>query len=229
MNGYIITLFNDAYSTKMSKKVTESAKKYAPTLNLIPWRATTPEECVAEDYSYPHEGQVKQYKDIELVGYRAKDVRKKIACSISHLRLWEVCDKGGAPIVVLEHDAVFVRNFNAYSIFRKLDDGDILMLNDPRGATRRGQKYHENILSHGFGVHPIDGVNYENENVPDGLAGNSAYIMTPKSAKKAIRLQREIGIWPNDALICKQFFGSNLKSIYPYKTVVQQTISTTVG
>lgn len=229
MNGYIITIWKDEYSTKMSKMVEKSAREFVTNLDVVAWRATTPDECCDFDYTYPLEGQTTKYDGMDLIGYKAKDFRKKVACSISHLRLWDLCYQRDVPIVILEHDVVFTRKFDAYKLSRKLDDGDILMLNDPRGATRKGQKYHENILSKGFGVHPVDGVNSERENVPDGLAGNSAYIITPKAAKKASDLQNKIGIWPNDALLCKQLFGDNLKSVYPYKTTVNQLKSTTTG
>ena len=70
-------------------------------------------------------------------------------------------------------------------------------------------------------------MNGPDENVPDGLAGNSAYIITPSAAKKATELQKSIGIWPNDALLCKQLFPRQLKSYYPYITKVVQKKSTT--
>jgi hypothetical protein len=78
-------------------------------------------------------------------------------------------------------------------------------------------------------VHVVEGVNTSDENVPDGLAGNSAYVITPAAAKKASKLQSSIGIWPNDALLCKQLFPENLKSYYPYITKVEQRRSTTTG
>ena len=78
-------------------------------------------------------------------------------------------------------------------------------------------------------MNTIDGVNTSDENVPDGLAGNSAYIITPSAAKKASELQSTIGIWPNDALLCKQLFPKKLKSYYPYITRVNQLKSTTVS
>ena len=111
----------------------------------------------------------------------------------------------------------------------EIEDGDIVMINDPRGATRRGQLYHENIIRWDKGLNTIDGVNTSDENVPDGLAGNRAYIITPSAAKKASKLQSSIGIWPNDALLCKQLFPKKLKSYYPYITRVEQKKSTTTG
>ena len=40
--------------------------------------------------------------------------------------------------------------------------------------------------------------------VPQGIAGNSAYIMKPSGAKKMLDLVDEYGLWPNDALMCRQ-------------------------
>ena len=38
---------------------------------------------------------------------------------------------------------------------------------------------------------------------------------------------KEVGCWPNDALMCKQLFPNELKVIYPYYTRVQGIQSTT--
>lgn len=65
------------------------------------------------------------------------------------------------------------------------------------------------------------------QDVPQGLAGNSAYLLTPLAAKDLIEKTHEIGIWPNDALICKQFFNNMLFTAYPYYTKVQGNSSTT--
>ena len=78
-------------------------------------------------------------------------------------------------------------------------------------------------------MHVVDGVNMPDEKNPDGLAGNSAYVITPSAAKKAAEMQREIGLWPNDALLCRQFFPRKLKSYYPYITRVEQKRSTTTS
>ena len=131
--------------------------------------------------------------------------------------------------MILEHDAIFHRKFTLNKIEKNIEDGDVVMINDPRGATRRGQLYHNNIVKWSYGLRVVEGVNTPDENNPDGLAGNSAYIITPKAAKKAIELQESIGIWPNDALLCKQLFPRKLKSYYPYITKVDQRQSTTVS
>ena len=229
MKAFVITMMNDRYSLACAKKTIQTAEQMSEDLDIEMFRAVTPDKIKDTTYSYPVEGETSIYEGMTLVGYKARDVGKKIACSLSHMNLWNKCVQLDEPILILEHDAVFIRKFRPSKILKSIDDGDVLMINDPRGATRRGMVYHENIIKNDFGVHVVEGVNTPDENVPDGLAGNSAYVITPAAAEKASKLQSSIGIWPNDALLCKQLFPGNLKSYYPYITKVEQRRSTTTG
>ena len=229
MKAFVITLFNDKYSVQSAENTLKTARQMNDDLHIEMVRAVTPDKIKDNTYSYPKQGETSTYEGMTLVGYKAKDVGKKVACSLSHMHLWNKCVEMNEPIMILEHDAVFTRKFRLGKLLDAIEDGDIVMINDPRGATRRGTVYHENIIRWDKGLNTIDGVNTPDENVPDGLAGNSAYIITPSAAKKAIELQSSIGIWPNDALLCKQLFPRNLKSYYPYITRVEQKKSTTTG
>jgi len=229
MKAFVITLFNDKYSVESAEKTIKTARQMNDDLHIEMVRAVTPDKIKDTTYSYPVEGETSVYEGMTLIGYKAKDISKKIACSLSHMNLWNKCVQLNEPIMILEHDAVFIRKFRPSKILNGIEDGDILMINDPRGATRRGMVYHENIIKNDKGIHLVEGVNTPEETVPDGLAGNSAYVITPAAAKKAIKLQSSIGIWPNDALLCKQLFPEKLKSYYPYITRVEQRRSTTTG
>jgi len=229
MKAFVITLFNDKYSVESAEKTIKTARQMNDDLHIEMVRAVTPDKIKDTTYSYPVEGETSVYEGMTLIGYKAKDISKKIACSLSHMNLWNKCVQLDEPIMILEHDAVFIRKFRPSKILNGIEDGDILMINDPRGATRRGMVYHENIIKNDKGIHLVEGVNTPEETVPDGLAGNSAYVITPAAAKKAIELQSSIGIWPNDALLCKQLFPEKLKSYYPYITRVEQRRSTTTG
>jgi GR25 family glycosyltransferase involved in LPS biosynthesis len=115
--------------------------------------------------------------------------------------------------------------------------GGICGLNDPRGATRKSSIFHSKLLNI-LGVATNQNrdkaglvtVPYVDElgdiPLPSGLAGNSAYIIKPWAAKKLLEKTSEIGIWPNDALMCRQFFPW-LQQYYPYFTKVQGSPSTT--
>ena len=107
--------------------------------------------------------------------------------------------------------------------------GGILGLNSPLGATRKASIFHDQL--HGrYGFHRVPSVDRIGDDpLPQGLAGNSAYIIKPWAAKKVLEKVAEVGMWPNDAIMCKQFFPW-MQTCWPYFTAIQKgTISTTTG
>ena len=147
----------------------------------------------------------------------------KIGCSMSHYLLWKRCVELDEPILILEHDAVFLRPLPDFEF-----DG-ICMINDPAGATPRGDWWKQQMIARGGeGVFEKTWVRKENErHIPDGLAGNSAYVIKPWAAQELIDKFHELGVWPNDATMCKQIFPY-LEEHYPFITKVVQTKSTSV-
>jgi GR25 family glycosyltransferase involved in LPS biosynthesis len=106
--------------------------------------------------------------------------------------------------------------------------GGILGLNSPIGATRKASVFHNQLFCK-YGFHKVPSVDSMGDDpLPQGLAGNSAYIIKPWAAKKLLDKVLEIGMWPNDALMCKQFFPW-MQVCWPYYTVVQGTPSSTTG
>ena len=115
----------------------------------------------------------------------------------------------------------------------------IIGLNNPRGATRKSAKYYESVINiqnninsakdfNGYTVSDSPWVD-DDKYTPQGIAGNSAYVISPSMALKLLKKVDEIGLWPNDALMCKQFFPNQLKQIYPFVTELQGIQSTTTG
>jgi GR25 family glycosyltransferase involved in LPS biosynthesis len=183
--------------------------------------------------------------------YGAADWRKVAACTISHMRLWQHCIDIDEPILILEHDAYFVERFyyRKIALCGKKDiqkekknyidskgewTGGICGINSPFGATRKASTFdfklktsinlHDNIKG---GLEIVPYVDDPGDlPLPSGLPGNSAYIIKPWAAKKLLDKVLEVGIWPNDALMCRQFFPW-LQHYYPYFTKVQGTPSTT--
>lgn len=157
--------------------------------------------------------------------YRAVDQHRVMSCAVSHARLWRKCVELDEPILILEHDAIFIKKFDI-SIF----DGyvwEAIGLNDPSFATRKAKIYCQMIRDKGNllqQVPNIDGHGFDS--IPNGLAGNSAYIIKPVLAKKLLKKVDTLGLWPNDALLCKQLFPK-IRVCYPYFTQVQLTMSTT--
>jgi hypothetical protein len=102
-------------------------------------------------------------------------------------------------------------------------------LNDPRGNTRKGQLFHAKVAACGDGINRVPIIDEPTElPLPMGLAGNSAYIIRPHMAKRLLEEVARIGMWPNDAVMCRQLFR-DLKVVYPYATTVVRGKSTTTG
>lgn len=168
------------------------------------------------------------------------------SCSLSHFRSWLQCIKLNEPIVVMEHDAMFVKNFNVSMIQEEpsnnqlagskeeVDPTRLISLNSPISkngvVTRRGKLYHEKIQNKLKIVKIANppSINNDDERYPQGLPGNSCYYITPWAAKELFKKISEIGIWPNDALICKEFFPWVKVSTVYYTDIQKSAYSTTV-
>jgi glycosyl transferase family 25 len=198
------------------------------------------------EYTYPLEGQTRydMRTGLELSGYPTKDINKRISCFLSHYTLWKNCIQANEPIMILEQDALFTKTFD-YSLVKDRFTGDIMGLNNPMMATRRAKVYDKGLSDHWKQRYPDVKTNQptrrippvydvfeapwvdNNRMVPQGIAGNSAYIIKPEGAEKLIALTAENGIWPNDAIMCKQLMPGKLQHLYPYVTKVQGGRSTT--
>ena len=219
------------------KALRNSIKDTKSPLSLNIWDATTPDTFARDlnrlknmdprdwKWTWP----VKQSQDgldlktgVYKFMYQAANQEKKIATSLSHVSLWDVCVQLDEPIVIFEADALLTRTFEPEA----MGDHDVVGLNDPRGATRRAQLFHDKVSAKN-GIQPVPSVNHAGERpVPQGLAGHSAYYITPAGAKKLLDKVKEYGMWPNDAYMCKELFPW-IRVTYPYYTRVQGTVSTT--
>lgn len=154
------------------------------------------------EWNYPWEGQQTDLKTgLIKSAYPTADKRRRISCFMSHWYLWQKCVKLDEMICILEHDSRFIKKLPSDRTFRNCNY-DIIGINDPSMATRKSKLYHDMILENANFFQPVPTI--DEFNVPQGLAGNSAYVIKPEGAKKMIDLAGEHGMWPNDALMCKQ-------------------------
>lgn len=188
------------------------------------------------NYTYPkihNEKRIDFFTGLELSGYRSADWRKIAATTVSHMRAWALTlNKPQKPIMVLEHDAIFTRQFKWNDEFKREFWSGAISLNDPRGTTRKGRLYHERLAASANlfpGRHAIPPIDEPGSKHPHGLPGNSAYIIKPNMARTLFEIVSEVGIWPNDALMCKQLCSNSLQAYYPYFTRVQGIKSTTTS
>lgn len=249
MDAYIISITNNHESTVATRRCMLSIKDSRSNLNAFIYDAVTPRNLKENmdkvfrkssilppiTYTYPIEGSRFDMKSgMVLTAYPTADINKRISCFMSHYNLWLKCIKDDKPIMILEHDALFTRKFD-YSIIEDRFKGDILALNSPIGATRRAKLYDSKIkeMFTSKTKKPKDGINItlvpwiDDKAVPQGLPGNSAYIIKPAGAKKLVELTNEYGIWPNDALMCKQLMPGKLQQVFPWYTKVQKIDSHT--
>jgi hypothetical protein len=153
-------------------------------------------------WNYPLEGQISDIKSgLIKSAYQTADLRKRMSCFLSHWYLWQKCKTLDETILILEHDSRFIKKLPADSTFARANY-DIIGINDPSMATRKSKVYHDKILERSEFFQPVPRI--DEFNVPQGLAGNSAYVIKPEGAKLMIELTQEYGMWPNDALMCYQ-------------------------
>ena len=243
VNAYIITMSDNEHSLANARELLENVKVCSLDLATEMFEATQPKDIykhieavfgrqVAWSWpTRPSDDGLDLYTGLYKRTYAAVDHNRVVACALSHYRLWKLCVESDEPIVVLEHDARFFENVKNQNLIDILEDKSwgAVGLNDPRGNTRKGQMFHAKVAACGDGIHRVPIIDEPTEPpLPMGLAGNSAYIIRPSLAKRLLDECVRIGMWPNDAVMCRQLFP-NLKVVYPYLTGVKKGISTTTG
>ncbi len=226
MKAYVITIRGNTYSETCADRCIESAAKFGVTVekfNAVPKEdARFYMSLQGLEWTWPTEKpDVCAYTGLKRHLYPTTDLNARIGCAMSHYSLWLECIALKEPILSLEHDAVFIGplpeltpNFGA------------LMLNNPTGATPKGAWWAQKMKDRGPGVWPKTYV--FDDGRPDGLAGNSAYIISPETAQRCAELYHKYGVWPNDATLCRQLVPG-LMEVYPFVTEVRQTQSTSKG
>lgn len=230
MKSFAIVVEGNNISESGYRELKESYDKYGYEDELEIQYAITPEK--AENYAggnglvwnYPWEGTVTDLKTgLIKSAYTTADKRKRISCFLSHWYLWHKCKKLDEMIMIFEHDSRIIKKLPADSTFQK-SKFDIIGINDPSMATRKSKLYHDMILKNSEFFQPVPRI--DEFNIPQGLAGNSAYVIKPAGAIKMIDLAQEHGMWPNDALMCYQLIET-LGVTRNFYTRVQGLRSTT--
>jgi len=230
MISKIITVTNNPVSTEAAQIVISSSKKVKNDFNPEIFDAVTPDDVDRKmteyelSWNYPSVGEEYDMKSgLKKTAYRTAQLDKRIACFLSHYEQWKVCSESEEPMIILEHDALFIAKVDVDMIQKSRYN--IIGLNDPIGATRRANMFHQQVKQRSKGVVSCPKVDLDH--VPQGLAGNSAYYINPEGAKAMLELVNEFGAWPNDAIMCRQLLRGKLGVTNPYYTKVQGIASTT--
>jgi len=206
MKAFVITVFQSPQSLEGVKRLRDSSERMGHRLDVCLWGATTPKDVEgvmkanSVQWTYPWEAQtVCPHTQLLLHPYKTANRDARMACFMSHYRLWKLCAEFDEPILILEDDSIFIKPFDENVLANSYG---MVGVNDPRGATRRSGVYHRRVQDQDEPVCPVPWV--DEINVPQGLAGASAYAVKPWAAREAIDLTHRLGAWPNDALLCKQ-------------------------
>jgi GR25 family glycosyltransferase involved in LPS biosynthesis len=177
-------------------------------------------------WSWPHTGsELDQKTGIKKVGYGGKDPLRRKACGMSHYVLWKRCVEDDEPILVFEHDAIFIEKLDVKNLLES--KYQIIGLNNPYGATRLPNKFDEVVKRSKEEI--LEAPQIDKPQIAQGIAGNSAYIIKPTGAQKLLDLVKEHGMWNNDAIMCRQLMPGMLGVTKTYYTKTQNLPSTTMG
>lgn len=236
MKAYVITVDGNLISQSAASNCIDSHAKFKQDFSIEKYNAIRPEQVDEEfktlpfQWTYPwDEPRIDIKNGLKLTPYKTADRKKRIACFLSHYYLWHHCVKIKEPILVLEHDALFIRHMN-YDYILTSKYG-IIGINNPLGATRRADIFDSQVQTmrgenlDADGVIPVPTI--DNFDIPQGLAGNSAYVIKPIGAEEILDAVNQNGAWPNDAIMCKQILPNSLGVTKKYYTKVQGTRSTT--
>ena len=230
MKAYAIVVRGNAISEKGFENLITSSEKVGNEFEIKRFEAIVPDQVddMMEQYglrwNYPWVGrQVDFASGLTKQAYKTRNPKSRIACALSHYLLWRLASKEKSPTLILEHDAKFIMKMDFDPSSSNMF---IVGLNNPLGATRKSRDFYNAIVQNEDRVQPCPWVESNRQEVPQGLAGNSAYTMKPPGAQHMLRLVKDYGLWPNDALMCRQLVP-RLGVTKKFYTAVQGLGSTT--
>lgn len=230
MRAIAIVIAGNETSELGYSKLVESSNLVGNDFEVERWDATTPAgvddflNTAKIHWNYPWDGEVYDFASgLKKSAYPTKNPKARIACACSHYSLWLLSYIRKETILVLEHDAQFINKIDFDPNDTK---AEIIGINNPLGATRRAKLYHDKIAQSEMPFQLVPWI--DDMVVPQGLAGNSAYIIKPEGAKNMLKLVEHYGLWPNDAIMCRQLI-SKLCVTKKFYTKIQGLASTTTG
>lgn len=229
MDVFAIVIKDHSTSESGFSALQQSSKAVGNDFSVVRYDAIVPEQVEQQmkthklQWNYPSSGSVLDpWSELRKTAYGEKNPLRRVACSLSHYNLWKRSVETDKPLLILEHDSAFIAKLEPTHI---IDSGfGVVGINSPIQATFAFDRYSQMIQQRKEEIQPVPML--VSKEVPQGLAGNSAYIIKPFAAKHLIGLCHKYGLWPNDAIMCQQlcnFLGVSRT----YYTKVQGLKSTT--
>lgn len=197
MNAYVITINSFIESVELAKRCISSGNQFDIDVKIFP--AITPKDLPSvimakENLSISH-----------FIGNRYSRFDNVVSCFLSHYFLWKKCIELNAPIIILEHDAVFISKVDYDSL--KFDK--ILNIGKPSFGKFKTQNKP--------GVYSLFSKRY--------FPGCHGYIIKPEGAKIIIDTAKKQGPHPTDVFLDNLRFPW-LQEYYPWPVEVKESFST---
>jgi GR25 family glycosyltransferase involved in LPS biosynthesis len=193
MKAYVITIMDNERSVQSANRCIKSGQMFGIVIEKH--KAVTPEDSpmkIASDKQIPIEGFEEVYSKFD----------RCLSAFLSHYSLWEKCIKIKEPILILEHDAVFVNMLPPFF------QASIVNCGKPSYGRFRTPAF--------LGESPLISKRY--------LPGAHAYYIDPKAAKQLIDKARTHAA-PTDVFINLDNF-SDIKEYYPWPVEAKDSFTT---
>lgn len=225
MKCFVIVIPNHIDSMNAFDKLRRSSESVGNDFDIEIFPAVTPDNVVDHmrknkvRWNYPTSGSVyDESTKITKTAYAGTNHPARISCAMSHYEVWKYTSEQKEPTLILEHDAIFVSKLDIQKNF------PIIGINNPLGATRKARLFHNKVQSSNSDYPNAPWI--DDKKIPQGLAGHSAYIIQPSAAQTMLELVDKYGLWPNDAIMCRQLFD-DLYVSKKYYTQIQKGIQST--
>jgi hypothetical protein len=114
MEAYVIYIQGHEDSEKFSDRCVQSIIDTESDLTVEKFPAITPSNMWKIKYTWPLRKKSTCPKTgLILSAYKTYDNNKRIAAAQSHYMLWRKCATLNRPILILEHDAIFIKKFDS--------------------------------------------------------------------------------------------------------------------
>lgn len=183
MKACVIYVENHKGSVAQAKQCVESCKKFGYDITTL--KGSTPQNMKIDfPYSEIEDARVKIFKRENYKKYLAKK-----ACFSNHIRIWKHIVKSNEEVLVLEHDAIAIKEWD------NPEYDEMLVLNMKSAMSRSiahavkppdsaySKEGIRNISESGSKLIYNRNNKYTGSYLPPGLA---SYVITPQAAKKLI-------------------------------------------
>ena len=196
MKTYIVYLSKNDFSVKMTNETINSLEPFNIEYELFDGVIGREGVKVLADHD--------RFPSVHIDKSRWTD--GTIGCLASHYLLWDKCSKQDEPFLVLEQDAIVVRD--PRELLNDIDKICHLDATNPFDLDRENhfEFYNKQIALFTKGVSRYPTNNFYGKKtskvIPDGcFRGTYGYIITPEGAKDIVNWTKNNGVLPSDACL----------------------------